>query len=214
MVSSTLRNTVSCGLLLLLSVSDLAAETPQKPELPGYSTTAVISDFALEGGRGAIGVNVVAGDSNAQLNARALAVSVGQGVSATAQIKASQHVGLPEGGPDSATSLIGGNAFSNATGLISVNHASGAGNAQLNDFAIGVAVGGVAVTESELNLTVTGQPVGDAVVEDTSGQHREVAISDSAFSGSSGVVQINQLAGSGNATSNSFGLSVSLGAEE
>ena len=212
MVSSTLRNTVSCGLLLLLSVPDLAAETPQKPELPGYSTTAVISDFALEGGRGAIGVNVVAGDSNAQLNARALAVSVGQGVSATAQIKASQHVGLPDNGPDSATSLIGGNAFSNASGLISVNHASGVGNAQINDIAIGIAVGGVAVTESELNLTVTGQPVSAALAGGS--QHREVSISDSAFTGSSGVVQINQLAGSGNATSNSFGLSVSLGAEE
>lgn len=213
-MKSTLCNQLSNGLLLLLLATQVAAETPQLAEPVGYSTQAVISDFALGGSRGVIGVNVVAGDSNAQLNARALAVSVGQGVSATARIKASQHVGLPGGGPDSATSLIGGNAFLNATGLISVNHASGVGNAQINDFAIGVAVGGVAVTESELNLTVTGQPVADAAVADAAGQHREVAISDTAFTGSSGVVQINQLAGSGNATSNSFGLSVSLGAEE
>ncbi|MCV6612633.1 MAG: hypothetical protein OIF55_17890 [Amphritea sp.] len=211
-MNSTLCNKLSNGLLLLLVASQVAAESPQLTGQVGYSTQAVISDFALEGSRGVIGVNVVAGDSNAQLNARALAVSVGQGVSATAQIKASQRVGLPNGGPDSATSLIGGNAFSNASGLISVNHASGAGNAQINDIAIGIAVGGVALTESELDLTVTGQPVSASLANGA--QHRQVSISDSAFTGSSGVVQINQLAGSGNATSNSFGLSVSLGAEE
>lgn len=213
MVNSTLRHSVSCGLLLFLSVSEVTAETRQRQDLHGYSAQAVISDFALEGSRGVIGVNVVAGDSNAQLNARALAVSVGQGLSATAQIKASQFVGLPDNSPDSATSLIGGSAFSNASGLISVNHASGVGNAQINDIAIGIAVGGIAVTESELSLTVSGQSV-SAAAADSGAQHRQVSISDSAFTGSSGVVQINQLAGSGNATSNSFGLSVSLGAEQ
>ncbi|MDO6565015.1 hypothetical protein Q4488_16665 [Amphritea sp. 1_MG-2023] len=200
--------TVNCLLMLLMATS-VAAETPLAAKQFEGSNQAVISDFALEGSRGVIGVNIVAGDANAQLNARALAVSIGQGVGASARIKVSQHVGFPSGGADSAVSLIEGDSFSNASGLISVNHASGSGNAQLNDVAIGFALGGVAVTESELNLTVTGQPV--ALSENSSTmQHREVSIGEGAFNGSSGLVQINQLAGSGNATRNSFGLSVSL----
>ena len=124
-----------------------------------------------------------------------------------------QHVQVPGDAPDSAVSLIQGNAFSNASGMISVNHVSGVANAQVNDIAIGFAIGGVAVTESELSLTVTGQP-GVQPNQNQVQQHREAAISGSAFEGASGVVQINQLAGSGNATSNSFGLTVSVGAEQ
>lgn len=86
-----------CFLTLLLA-TQVAAETPIDAEQYKYRTQAVIGDSALQQGRGIIGVNVVAGDSNAQLNARALAVSVGQGVQASARIKASQHVGLPGGG--------------------------------------------------------------------------------------------------------------------
>ncbi|WP_315981560.1 hypothetical protein [Aliamphritea spongicola] len=48
------------------------------PQVQQYSTQAVIQDMALEGSSGVIGVNIASGDSNAQLNARALAFSVGQ----------------------------------------------------------------------------------------------------------------------------------------
>lgn len=199
-------------LLALLGCSASNVVADPVPQLQHYSTQAVIQDMALEGSVGAIGVNIAAGDSNAQLNARALAVSVGQGV-ASASIHAAQRVELLGDAPDSAVSLIQGGAFSNASGMISVNHASGVANAQVNDIAIGFAIGGVAVTESELSLTVTGQPGGLSSREQVQ-QHREASINGSAFEGASGVVQINQLAGSGNATSNSFGLTVSVGAEQ
>lgn len=201
---------VLMGLLLASPATQLYADPAVAHQ--HYSTQAVIQDMALEGSRGAIGVNIAAGDANAQLNARALAVSIGQGV-ASATVHAAQRVELLGDAPDSAVSLIQGNAFSNASGMISVNHASGVANAQVNDIAIGFAIGGVAVTESELSLTVTGQPGGRTTREQTP-QHRQASISGSAFEGTTGVVQINQLAGSGNATSNSFGLSVSLGAEQ
>lgn len=196
--------------LLGSSVAQVAADPA--PQYQQYTTQAVIQDMTLEGSSGVIGVNISAGDSNAQLNARALAVSIGQGV-ASASIHAVQRVELLGDAPDSAVSLIQGNAFSNASGMISVNHASGVANAQVNDIAIGFAIGGVAVTESELSLTVTGQPVSQPNQAQIQ-QHREASISGSAFEGASGVVQINQLAGSGNATSNSFGLTVSVGAEK
>ena len=199
-------------LLGLMGCTAMQVIADPVPQVQHYSTQAVIQDMALEGSSGVIGVNIAAGNSNAQLNARALAVSFGQGV-ASASVHAAQRVQVPGDAPDSAVSLIQGSAFSNASGMISVNHASGVANAQVNDIAIGFAIGGVAVTESELSLTVTGQPGGQSGREQIQ-QHREAAISGSAFEGASGVVQINQLAGSGNATSNSFGLTVSVGAEQ
>ncbi len=198
--------------LALLGSSVTCVIADPAPQHQRYSTQAVIQDMALKGSRGVIGVNIAAGDSNVQLNARALAFSVGQGV-ASASVHAVQRVQMPGEAPDSAVSLIQGSAFSNASGMISVNHASGVANAQVNDIAIGFAIGGVAVTESELSLTVTGQPGGQSSQSQIQ-QHREASISGSAFEGASGVVQINQLAGSGNATSNSFGLTVSVGAEQ
>lgn len=206
-------HTTSC-LFMLLMVTNASAETSLADKQFDSSNQSIISDMALEGSSGIIGVNIVAGDSNAQLNARALAVSVGQGVNVRASVNASQYVGFPDSDSrvGSAVSLIEGNSFANASGLISVNHASGSGNAQLNDVSIGFALGGTAVTESELNQTVTGQPAIHA--DNNLTLHREVSIGEGAFDGSSGLVQINQLAGSGNATHNSFGLSVSLQTEE
>ncbi|RTE64910.1 hypothetical protein EH243_14615 [Amphritea opalescens] len=201
-------------LFMLLMATNVSAEISLSDEQYGSSHRSVITDSALEGSVGIIGVNIAAGDSNTQLNARALAVSFGQGVDVNASVKASQYVGFPDSDSraSSAVSLIEGNAFANASGLISVNHASGSGNAQLNDVSIGFALGGTAVTESELNLTVTGQPAIQSD-NDLTG-HREVSIGEGAFDGSSGLVQVNQLAGSGNTTHNSFGLSVSLQTKE
>lgn len=190
-----------------------AGAPPPGNEQYGYSTQTVIGDSVLEGSRGVVGVNMAAGDSNVQLNAKALAVGVGQGASAIARVRTSQHVDYSGYGPDSAVTSIDGTAFSNSAGMISINQVSGVGNAQTNDVAIAFALGGVAVAESELGLTVTGQPI-SPLAEHEALQHREVSISGTAFTSTSGLVQINQLAGSGNATANSFDLSVSLGADE
>ncbi len=202
------------GLMILLlagAVTPAAAEPEVDPSLYRYSAQSQIEDLALSNARGVIGVNLSAGDSNAQINARALAASAGLGI-ASASTHTQQQVRLASQVPDSAISQIEGQAFSNSRGLISVNHVSGSGNAQVNALAISVAAaGGLAVSENELSMTVSGQPPtqnGSTVGT----QHREATIDAKAFSDTKGVVQINQLAGSGNATSNSFGLSVSLGA--
>ncbi len=201
------------GLMILLlagAVTPAAAEPEVDPSLYRYSAQSQIEDLALSNARGVIGVNLSAGDSNAQINARALAASAGLGI-ASASTHTQQQVRLASQVPDSAISQIEGQAFSNSRGLISVNHVSGSGNAQVNALAISVAAAGLAVSENELSMTVSGQsPTQNDSTVGT--QHREATIDAKAFSDTKGVVQINQLAGSGNATSNSFGLSVSLGA--
>lgn len=179
------------------------------PPLSPYVTQSQIQGIALSNTRGVVGVNLSAGDSNDQINVRALSLSTGPGVS-SARNQTQQHVHLISESPNSTISKIEGKAFSNSRGLISVNLVSGAGNAQTNAIAISLSTNGVAVSENELSMSVSGQPV---TVDDslTSSHSRETSISADAFVDAKGVLQINQLAGSGNATSNSFGLSVSLG---
>jgi len=69
--------------------------------------------------------------------------------------------------------------------------------------------GGEAIAESCLSAISTGQwPV---TTNDTNNTIRQASVEKTAFVGASGLVQINQLAGSGNATANNFAVRVSLG---
>lgn len=173
---------------------------------PWLENSALIDGSVLQG-QGRIGVNMAAGDQNAQINAAALAVSYGQGAHATLDLQQNVRLTEAEWAHDS-TSTITDNAFSNASGVISVNQVSGLGNAQINAVAIGLGIEGEAVTEVGLASSTTGY---NAELAPTDTGHREARIDEKAFEGSSGLVQINQLAGSGNATANSFQLNVNVG---
>tara|TARA_B100001063_G_C16727460_1_gene537283 strand:- start:170 stop:772 length:603 start_codon:yes stop_codon:yes gene_type:complete len=178
---------------------------------PAFAETLLENSSLINGnvlqGQGRIGVNMAAGDQNAQINAAALAVSYGQGAHATLDLQQNVRLTEAEWAHDS-TSTITENAFSNATGVISVNQVSGLGNAQVNAVAIGLGIEGEAITEIGLASATTGY---NAELAPTDTGHREARIDDKAFDGSSGLIQVNQLAGSGNATANSFQLNISLG---
>jgi hypothetical protein len=61
-------------------------------------------------------------------------------------------------------------------------------------------------------LAATISNAGPALTGGSGKAHQqEVSISDTAFSGARGLVQVNQSAGSGNATANNFVLSVQAG---
>src|SRR5690242_493869 len=87
-------------------------------------------------------------------------------------------------------------------GCFRVNQASGSANAQANVIAIGIGADADALAESVLSSTASG--IAPASV--SRGTIREAAISDSAFRGARGLVQVNQSAGSGNRTANHFAL--------
>ena len=197
-------NKLTCVLLGTAALVALSAQAGP----PGPDNINVISGNVLENGKGIIGINMVAGSGNAQLNAGALAVSVGQGAHSSLTLSQTVDVnGYDRSG--AAVSTISANAFGQAAGLISINQASGQGNAQINGFSIGLGLGGgFVVDESSLAATVTGNTVeGDAQVPQG---YREARIEGEALGRASGLVQINQLAGSGNATANSFKLNISV----
>jgi hypothetical protein len=102
-----------------------------------------------------------------------------------------------------ARASIEGNAFSNSSGAVMVNQSAGAGNLQRNSVQLGTAAPGVeTVSDGVLSATAAnngGQGRAGAVQ-----RVREASISSDAFKNVNGIVQINQTAGAGNATANSF----------
>ena len=84
-----------------------------------------------------------------------------------------------------------------------LNQSAGAGNLQRNSVQLGTAAPGVE-TVSDGVLSATAPKSGS--LGQANGVHnvREANISSDAFKNVSGIVQINQTAGAGNATANSF----------
>ncbi|MGF6641908.1 hypothetical protein [Paraburkholderia sp. GAS82] len=159
---------------------------------------SLIGSGVANGATGVVAINEAAGLDNAQANQGVITggqvplnlISSSQSASANAKTTA-------------ARSDIGSNAFSNTSGLIEVNQSAGVGNLQRNSALIGAApVEGEIVADGVLSATTAknGGSVGSAQNHDA----REVSIGADALKNVSGIVQINQAAGTGNVSSNSF----------
>lgn len=155
-------------------------------------------------GRGLDGraaINQAAGAGNAQANQAAL--SLAPGGLAIAAARAGQRV-EPAGAAAlarAAQARIGAGAFDGAHGLLQLNQAAGAGNAQLNRFAL--ARGAVAALDDAALAAVAGPPAEAAPARAASGA-RQAAIAADAFRDGRGVLQLNQTAGTGNASVNAI----------
>jgi len=186
----------------------VVAQDVLPPEIPGYVTQSVIDSNVLSNVRGRFAVNMVAGDSNTQANAAAVALGVGGptiGLVAGMQATDPRQASLP----GVSTAFIGDHVFANSSGLISVNQTSGVGNAQANGAAFAMGFEEV-VAESVLSATTSNAGLSGA---GPSKSYQAVSIRDTAFNGAHGLVQVNQSAGSGNSTANNFALQVQLGAK-
>lgn len=189
--------------------SDLVAAQDPVTDLPNYVTRSVIDGDALSHVRGRFAVNMAAGDSNAQANAAAIALDAAGG-SVIGLVDGIQVTSPRQGNlPDLAVAIIGGNAFANSSGLISVNQTSGVGNAQANAAAFAMGFEEV-LAESVLSATTSNAA---QIGAGASQSHQAASINDAAFDGAQGLVQVNQSAGSGNSTANNFALQVQLGAK-
>lgn len=189
-------------------VGAIILSTPSLAAGPLFENNSLIDPRALSNSTGAIGLNMATGDGNAQLNAGALAVTVGQGVSSL--VSAQQSVQLNEIAASTLQrSTIATGALANVAGLVSVNQASGESNAQANGFAIGLGLEGQVLAEADLAAEVTGNLSYQAAGEGDVERSLEARIENGAFRAAKGLVQINQLAGAGNKTANKFALEVS-----
>lgn len=153
--------------------------------------------------QGNFSVNEAAGDQQQQANARAIAI--GHGASATTQIR--QRLRTIVDPRIDAHSSIQGDSFSHGNGVLGVNQSAGASNQQANALRITVSAQPQSIDDSVLRqqnvaLITNSDPT------DSAPGYRQVATSDQAFTGSRGVIQLNQSAGVGNRTANTLSVRV------
>ena len=163
------------------------------------------ADIDSSGSRylGNLSVNQAAGDQQQQANARAFAV--GPEASATTQIR--QRLNPPADPAMNARSTIQGDAFSNGSGALGVNQSAGANTQQANALSISIGAQPQSIDDSVLmqqNVAL----LNNSGPIDTSTGHRQVTTSDQAFTGSRGVIQLNQSAGVGNRMANTLSIRV------
>lgn len=188
---------LACCAALVASVGPrlACAQTPAAPVVTGEAT---ISSGAFSGARGVVSVNEAAGLNNAQSNQAAIAQGpIGVADSSSAQ-STRAHASVP-----SAQASIENGALSNVSGAVMVNQAAGVANLQRNSVVIGAAAKGAeSVSDSVLSAAAPKQGRVDASA--MAQGERAVRIGSDALINASGIAQINQTAGAGNTTANSF----------
>lgn len=190
---------LACTLLHVGAVNAQSAEAPDAKNL--------ISDGALLDTSGNIAINTSAGNGNLQANIAAISIGKNRAVAnvTSEQSTASNNMASP----GRASSEIGSNALRNASGIIGVNQSSGSGNTQAN--LVAVATGQIAeVSIDQLGRVSTTREISNQSASGGGPKKYTAVIADSAFLNARGIVQVNQLAGSGNSTANLFTLSVSV----
>lgn len=187
------------------------AALPAAAQVAAAADQARIQHGTAVGLSGRVAINQAAGIGNVQANLAAIAVA-DRGVF---DLQARQHAARGGDRLRSASARIEGQAFTDASGVLSLNQAAGSGNAQLNLFAIGR---GDAMPAADfiagLDDAALAAVAGDNRTEGAgaSPMVRTATIDRDAFRGSQGVVQVNQTAGVGNASVNAIVLQLPGGA--
>ena len=174
---------------------------------PAFAQSPIVNNASIDSSgaqyQGNMAVNQAAGDFSQQANARALAN--GHGASATTQIRQRLHTTV-DANMD-ATASIQGNAFTNGNGVLGVNQSSGASNQQANALRISISDQPQSIDDSVLmqqNVAL----FNNFDPTDPAAGYRQVTTSDQAFTGSRGVIQLNQSAGVGNRMANTLSVRV------
>ena len=185
----------------LLIIAMLCSSTSAFAQPPVINNAEIDNSGAQY--QGNFSVNQAAGDLQQQANARAIAI--GHGASATVQIRQRLR-GQVDPAMD-AHSSIQGNSFSNGNGVLGVNQSSGANTQQANAVRISISAQPQSIDDSVLmqqNVTL----LNNSDPTDSAPGFRQVATSDQAFTGSRGVIQLNQSAGVGNRMANTLSIRV------
>lgn len=109
-------------------------------------------------------------------------------------------------GAASNSALLGGDAFSMSRGVVAVNQAAGSGNLQRNTVQVGQTLQVMASADAGLGIRPGGSPAptpaGNVATRNV------VSMALGAFQHSRGVVQLSQVAGNANTTTNSISISI------
>ncbi len=161
--------------------------------------TAVINNSGQQY-EGVVSINQAAGNQQQMSNSRAIALG-GQATNVNIQRQ--------NGSVDpslNAKAAIHGTSFTNGNGVLGINQSAGANNQSVNAVRISINPGPQSIDDSVL-LQQNSTQLTDSGLTLTTGS-RQVATSDQAFTGSRGVIQVNQSAGVGNRVANTLGITI------
>ena len=175
-------------LLLLLLAPAVHAEPPAGRD------ASVVDAGTARGTAGRTAINLAAGSSNAQANVAAIATGA-----ADASVR--QAVAPPPvARARDASARIGAGALAAGSGALAVNQAAGSGNAQANVLVLT----GPQTVDAGVLAQVSADVAPPAGIAAGPAGTREARIDPGALTGQSGVLQINQTAGVGNASTNAL----------
>jgi len=164
--------------------------------------SAVINGSGV-GYEGNLSINQAAGDVQQQANTRAIAI----GTDASATTRINQKLRTQVDPAMNARSSIQGNAFSNGNGALGVNQSAGAANQQANAMRLTISAQPLSMDDSALSQQNVALVKGSDSAGPTLG-NRQVNTDDQAFTGSRGLIQLNQSAGVGNRMGNTLSVRV------
>lgn len=200
-----------CGAWLMAGLLlPCAAFADEYAGMLGYLNQSRIEGHALAGANGLIAINQAAGDLNAQANLIGMAQGGQAHVDIDARSTSARNTVLLDGLLH-ASAHIDGQALQGASGIATINQASGIANTMVNIVSATLAREGIresddaALAAARVPASAGGQ--GNAGDGDAMGT-RNVGVAASALQGFDGVLQLNQIAGAGNDTANILGMAV------
>lgn len=194
---------ITLGAVLL--AGGMQAATAQ--DIPVMRNSSVLSGSALSSVNGVSTTNMAAGDGNLQSNSGTLAIG---NVANTANRLQQQSRIDGQLANQQATIGIKDRAYRQAEGWLSINQAAGQGNAQSNSFGVAMGISASNLSDMTLQQVVADEQRLSGASGNSGKSSSRIEIDKTAFEGARGVIQVNQSAGTGNATRNSFRMNMAL----
>lgn len=193
----------------VLSLVSAGSQLAQGDSIPRVHNSSVLDGGALSGVKGVSTTNMAAGDGNLQSSSGTLAI----GDAAHSADVLIQSVRIEHGGMlhREESVAIHDHAFRHAEGWLSINQAAGHGNVQSNSFGVALGISVSSLSNAMLQQVTADQQGSSGTGDDTGSAIRSIEVDQTSFEGARGVIQVNQSAGMGNATSNSFRMNMALG---
>lgn len=183
-----------------------SAGTLGAQEMPAPQDDVVIAAGEGSGNSGRVAINIASGSQNQQAAAATIAIgNIASQTTAVDQVIATADL------TDRATSIaVGPDAFSNNSGMVSINLTAGNQNQSANLAAL--AIGNLGAV-SDLMLAQARAPTepSGASAQGLDPRNDSVIVDDTALGGNSGLVQVNLIGGERNSSANTFALNISAG---
>ncbi len=193
------------GTTLLLSAAPQSLSAQEA--LPVQDNVDVAAE-EINGNSGRVAVNIVSGDGNQQLGSATLAIG---DIAITGQ-SVGQLMVTANTGDRSTAIMIGANALSNNSGMVSLNITAGAHNQSANLATLALGNSGVISDQMLAQSSAPTDPTGPSV-QALQTSNDTIDIDDAAFARNSGLVQMNVVGGERNSSANTFALNISAGGE-